>query len=72
VVQVLSIVLSFILYAKPVHWMHWVGGAVFIMSIVITIYLAGNKRPKHTYTAVATAEPSKDPEEVEATPQTSL
>ena len=74
-VQVFSIVLSFILYAKPVTIMHIVGGAVFVLSVVITIHLASVKKSKKPqpagYAQVATSEQAangKDLELATATP----
>lgn len=55
--QVFSIVLSFVLYAKPVYWMHLCGGGVFVLSVGITIYLASvKKEKKHVYAPVATSD----------------
>ncbi len=42
--KVFTILLSFVLVAKPVSVMHVVGGCVFMLSIAISIWLAGNKK----------------------------
>ena len=44
--KVFTIVLSFLLYAKPVAPLHWVGGAVFIGSVLISMKLKMDKKKK--------------------------
>ena len=57
--QVFSIILSFILYAKPIQWLHIIGGLVFTASIVITIMLARSKA-KRTAASTPVAVPLSD------------
>ena len=44
--KVFTIVLSFVLYAKPVETLHIVGGAVFIASVLISMKLKTDKKKK--------------------------
>ncbi len=44
--KVFTIVLSFLLYAKPVETLHIVGGVVFIGSVLISMKLKTDKKKK--------------------------
>ncbi len=73
--KVFTIVLSFVLYAKPVENLHIVGGAVFVASVLISMKLKTDKKKKPAamppksdagYVSV----PINDPDAVDTNPHT--
>ena len=64
--KVMSIILSFVLYSKPVRPMHVVGFVIFIGSIIMTVKIKASK--KKTVKAVPTSEEEEAMEPLKSSP----